>query len=183
MKRVSIKTFVATGVGAALFFVLARFASIPTPIPNTTINIQYAVLALFSAIFGPLTGSLIGLIGHALNDFSSYGPWWSWIISSAVVGAVMGITTLKLDMESGVFGKKEIFIFNTGNVLGNAFGWFLIAPILDILIYAEPSNKVFTQGLVAGIGNIVTTAILGTVLAYAYSKTRTRSGSLSKEGN
>ncbi len=181
MKKVSVKTFVATGIGAALFFVLARFASIPTPIPNTTVNIQYAVLALFSAMFGPIAGCLIGLIGHALADFTSYGPWWSWIISSAIVGGVMGFVSKNLDMESGVFGVKEIITFNLANIIGNAIGWFLIAPGLDILIYAEPIDKVFTQGLVAGIGNIVTTAIVGTLLAVAYSKTRTQSGTLYKD--
>lgn len=33
----SIKTFVAIGIGAALFFVLGRFVAIPSPVPNTNI--------------------------------------------------------------------------------------------------------------------------------------------------
>ena len=40
-----IKTFVAVGIGAALFFVLGRFVAIPSPVPNTNISLQYAVLA------------------------------------------------------------------------------------------------------------------------------------------
>ena len=35
MKNSSIKTVVAIGIGAALFFVLGRFVAIPSPIPNT----------------------------------------------------------------------------------------------------------------------------------------------------
>ena len=31
----SSKTFVAIGIGAALFFVLGRFVAIPSPVPNT----------------------------------------------------------------------------------------------------------------------------------------------------
>ena len=42
----SSKTFVAIGIGAALFFVLGRFVAIPSPVPNTNISLQYAVLAL-----------------------------------------------------------------------------------------------------------------------------------------
>ena len=42
----SIKTVVAVGIGAALFFVLGRFVAIPSPVPNTNISLQYAVLAL-----------------------------------------------------------------------------------------------------------------------------------------
>ncbi len=59
--------------------------------------------------------------------------------------------------------------------------WILLAPILDILIYAEPANKVFTQGAVACVLNVVITAILGTLLLAAYSKVGAKSGSLSKE--
>ena len=34
----SIKTVVAVGIGAALFFVLGRFVAIPSPVPNTNIS-------------------------------------------------------------------------------------------------------------------------------------------------
>ena len=51
MKKMSIKTVVAVGIGAALFFVLARFVSIPSGIPNTSICLQYAVLALFAILY------------------------------------------------------------------------------------------------------------------------------------
>ena len=44
-KNNSIKTVVAIGIGAALFFVLGRFVAIPSPVPNTNISLQYAVLA------------------------------------------------------------------------------------------------------------------------------------------
>lgn len=36
----SIKTVVAIGIGAALFFVLGRFVAIPSPVPNTNISLQ-----------------------------------------------------------------------------------------------------------------------------------------------
>ena len=65
-----IKTFVAVGIGAALFFVLGRFVAIPSPVPNTNISLQYAVLALLAAMYGPVAGGLIGFIGHALIDLS-----------------------------------------------------------------------------------------------------------------
>ena len=64
---------VAIGIGAALFFVLGRFVAIPTPIPNTSINIQYAILAVFAVLYGPLVAALAGLIGHVLIDATGYG--------------------------------------------------------------------------------------------------------------
>lgn len=68
MKNNSIRSVVATGIGAALFVVIGMI-SIPTPVPNTSIQLQYALQALFSVIFGPVVGFLTGFIGHALKDF------------------------------------------------------------------------------------------------------------------
>ena len=178
----STKTIVAIGIGTALFVILGRFASIPTGIPNTSIETNYAFLALMASIFGPIAGLFIGLIGHALKDAISYGSiWWSWVIVSAFVGLGIGLFRGKYNVQDGEFGLKKIIIFNVVQAWVQAIGWFLIAPLLDILIYAEPANKVFTQGIVAGLGNIVTVGVLGTFLLAAYAKTRTKKGSLSYE--
>ncbi len=59
--------------------------------------------------------------------------------------------------------------------------WGVIAPVLDILIYSEAANKVFAQGLVAGIANSITIAIAGTLLLVVYAKSQTKTGSLSKD--
>lgn len=56
-----------------------------------------------------------------------------------------------------------------------------MAPALDILIYSEPLDKLFAQGLVAAVANAVTTAIVGSLLCVAYAATITKAGSLNKE--
>ena len=178
----STKTIVAIGIGTALFVILGRFASIPTGIPNTSIQTNYAFLALVASIFGPIAGLFIGLIGHTLQDVISYGSvWWSWVFSSAVVGLGIGLFYNQFKVQDGQFGVKKIVIFNIVQAGVQAIAWFLVAPVLDILIYAEPANKVFTQGIIAGLGNIVTVGVLGTFLLVAYAKTRTKKGSLSYE--
>ena len=173
--------FVAIGIGAALFFVLGRFVAIPSPVPNTNISLQYGLLAFMAALFGPLAGALIAFIGHALIDFSyGWGVWWSWVIASAVAGLIMGVLTKKISLEKS-FGKKQIITFNVSQVIAHLVAWVVVAPVLDILIYAEPANKVFVQGLVGGLANIVTTAIVGTLLAVAYNAAKPKAGSLRKE--
>ena len=182
MKKSPVTTIVAIGIGAALFFVLGRFVAIPSPVPNTNISTQYGLLAFMAALFGPVAGILIGLIGHALIDFSyGWGIWWSWVIASAVFGGLVGFLCGKLNLDDGEFGTKGIISFNIFQVIGHIIAWGLVAPVLDILMYAEPANKVFLQGLVGGIANIVTTAIIGTILCYAYAASRPKKGSLSKE--
>jgi len=181
MQKITVKTIVAIGIGAAIFFLLARFASIPV-FANTYISFQYAVLGFFAVLFGPIAGLLIGLIGHSLTDLSfGYGLWWSWIIVSAIVGFAFGFLMKGIKVEAGEFDNvKAIVRFVIGAVIIHMVGWGLIAPVLDILIYAEPSDKVFVQGLIAGVSNAVTTAVIGSILLFIYSKTRTRTGSLKK---
>lgn len=180
-KKSPITTIVAIAIGAALFFVLGRFVAIPSPVPNTNISIQYGLLAFMAALFGPVAGCLIAFIGHALIDFSyGWGIWWSWVIASGVAGLIMGLLMNKLDIENSFTGK-DIARFNIAQVIAHIIAWGLIAPLFDIIIYAEPANKVFLQGLVGGVANIVTTAIVGTLLCVAYSAAKPKAGSLKKE--
>ena len=180
-KKSPVVTIVAIGIWAALFFVLGRFVAIPSPVPNTTISIQYGLLAFMAALFGPVAGILIAFIGHALIDFSyGWGIWWSWVIASGVAGLVMGLGAKKINVEKS-FGTKEIVTFNITQVIAHLIAWGIVAPVLDILIYSEPANKVFLQGLVGGLANIVTTAIVGTLLCVAYAAAKPKAGSLKKE--
>lgn len=182
MKNNSIKTVVAIGIGAALFFVLGRFVAIPSGIPNTNITLQYAILGLLAVMYGPVAGGLIGFIGHTLIDLSWGGsPWWSWVLASAFVGVVVGLFANKIKLNEGNFGKKEIITFAIANVVANVIAWIGVAPVLDILIYAEPVNKVFAQGAMAAFVNSVTAIVVGALLAVAYSKTIAKKGSLDKE--
>ena len=182
MKKFSVKTIVATGIGAALFFVLGRFVAIPSGIPNTNISIQYGLLAFIAAVYGPVAGLLSGLIGHFLIDFSwGWGVWWSWVIASAFFGCVMGFLTRKYTLEDGEFSKKDAIGFNVAQVLCNLLAWAVVAPGLDILMYAEPANKVFVQGLGSAAINAVATAVVGTLLLFAYAAAKPKKGSLKKE--
>ena len=180
--KFGVKEVVATGIGTALFIVLTN-AQIPFGIiPNTALQSRVAVLTFFSAVFGPIVGGAIGLIGHALGDAIFYGSiYWSWVFPDALFGILMGVFAAKFAIKDGGFDGKAIALFNVVQVIATALAWILLAPVLDILIYAEPAKKVFTQGILAFIGNIIVAAVLGTLLAFAYSKIGAKSSSLSKE--
>jgi len=180
-KIISVKTVVAIGIGAALMFVLMRFVAIPSGVPNTNLNLGIAILAVFAAIFGPVAGFLIGLIGHALTDLTWGGIWWSWVISSALFGLGVGFFWKLYRIEEGAFGVKQAIIFNAVQILTNLVVWVGVAPTLDVLIYQEPADKVYLQGLVAGSLNAVVVLVLGTLLIFSYTKTRIISGSLKAE--
>ena len=176
------KTIVATGLGAALFTLLFMYVKIPTGIPETDIQTAYGIGAFFAALFGPIAGGLIAFIGHALSDSIQYGSaWWSWVVASGLSCFIIGLVYPKLHVEDGEFGKKDIILFNVYQIIGNAIAWIIVAPILDILIYAEPANLVFTQGVVAAISNAISSGGFGTILLVLYSRTRSKKGSRTKE--
>ncbi|MDR2630314.1 MAG: ECF-type riboflavin transporter substrate-binding protein [Spirochaetaceae bacterium] len=180
-KIISVRTVVAIGIGAALFFVLMRFVAIPSGVPNTNLNLGAAILTVFGAIFGPVAGFLIAFIGHTLTDLTWGGVWWSWIIADALYGLLIGLFWKFYKIEEGRFGIKEAVIFNGIQILSNLAAWAFIAPSLDILIYQEPADKVFLQGIVAGGLNAAVVLILGTLLALGYSRTKVKAGSLKTE--
>ena len=182
MKKFSVKSIVAIGIGAALFFVLGRFVTIPSPVPNVNICVQYGLLAFMAAVYGPVAGALIGFIGHTLIDFSfGWGIWWSWVISSGVFGLLMGLATKALKLQEGEMGKKGLVKFNVSQLLCHAISWIIVANVLDILMFQEPLNKILLQSFVSTASNALTTAIVGSLLCVAYAATKTKAGSLTKE--
>lgn len=182
MKKFGIKEVVATGIGTALFVVLTEVQIPLVIVPNTALQVRAALLAFLAAVFGPVVGGIVGLLGHALGDALFYGGiWWSWVFPEAVFGIAVGCFAKKFQVKEGGFNGKMVGLFNLIQVIANAVAWIVVAPVLDIVIYKEPANKVFAQGAVACLTNCIIVAILGTILAVAYSKLGAKSSSLTKE--
>lgn len=181
MKKFGIKEVVATGIGTALFVVLTE-VQIPIGIPNTALQVRAALLAFIAAVFGPVVGGIVGLAGHAIGDAAFYGSiWWSWVFPEAIFGIMVGLFAKKFLIKEGGFGAKKIVLFNVIQILANILAWIVIAPVLDIVIYAEPANKVFVQGAFACLGNVIIVAVLGSLLGAGYTKIGAKSSSLEKE--
>lgn len=73
----------------------------------------------------------------------------------------MGLFAKKLDLQEGEFGKKKMAVFTVANIAAHLLAWVVVAPVLDILIYAEPVKKVFAQGAFAAVSNIITAVVVG----------------------
>ncbi len=182
MFKVTTKTIVATAIGAAIFTLLFMFVKIPSPVPETSFQSAYGISAFFASVFGPIAGALISFIGHGLSDALQYGsPWWSWVVASAASGFIFGFAFNRTKVLEGEFKGKDILTFNIIQVIGNVISWIVIAPLLDIIIYAESAALVFTQGAIAALMNSISAGVIGTLLLVAYAATRTKKGSLAKK--
>ncbi len=169
-KKIETKDILAIGIGTSLFVILTT-VQIPIGIPNTYLQPRIAIIAFLAAVFGPVVGAASGVIGHILGDIIFYGfVWWSWVIPEAVLGIGIGLFSTKLAAREGFFtSARKILLFNLVQIVTNAIAWILVAPILDIVIYSEPVNRSFVQGMFAFLGDIIVTGLLGTVLLIVYS--------------
>jgi energy-coupling factor transport system substrate-specific component len=182
MKKFGVRSVVASAILAALVFVLLRFVAIPTPFPDTTLSIYAAVVAFFAVVFGPAVGFVGGFLGNLLVDLTAgWGIWWTWVVVTGLYGLFVGLGCKGINLEDGVFGKKEFIRFTIVTVLGCLVCWGLVAPVGDILVYAEPANLVFIQGLFVGLSGMISSIIVGGILCRAYAASRAQKGSLTKE--
>lgn len=180
--KVTTKTIVATGLGAAIFMLLFMYVKVPSPVPETSFQTAYGLSAFFGTIYGPIAGGLIAFIGHGLSDALQYGsPWWSWVIASGVASFIFGFAYHNTKVEEGEFKTKDIIRFNLIQIVGNVIAWLIVAPILDIVIYAEPAKLVFTQGAIAAVMNSISAGVIGTFFLIAYAATRTKKGSITRD--
>ena len=174
MRKTGVRTIAAIGIGSFLFFILGEFVSLPSGISNTYISLQYGLLAFVATFFGPAAGFLTGLIGHFLVDVLSNEEhiWWSWITASAVFGSIIGLFANKVGLAGSEFEKKDIVKFNLGQIFANLIAWVIVAPVLDIIMYGEYWAEAFKQGIICAGVNIVTTAVVGTLLCIVYVSTK-----------
>lgn len=150
MEANSIKKVVAMGIGAAVYIVLSRFAAIPTPIPNTTLQVTYAFLALMAFVYGPVVGLGIGFIGHTLNDMLFYGNvWFSWVLATAFFGLCMGLLGKMIKPEN--FDKAKAVKFIIGDIIISLLTWVAIAPASGYYNIQRASGKSIYTGICCGI--------------------------------
>ena len=179
----SVKTVVAVAIGAARAVLCAR-PLCGDPQRHSEYEHQPAICGARSAggDVRPGGGRPDRLYRPTLIDLSWGGsPWWSWVIASTFVGIVVGLFAKKLNVNEGEFSKKDVVTYAIANVIAHAVAWIGVAPVLDILIYAEPVDKVFAQGAMAAVANILTAVIVGALLIAAYTKTIAKKGSLEKQ--
>ena len=168
MKLTPLKRVAVITVGSALFFLLGAFVSIPSPIDTVNICVQYGLLASLAVICGPLTGALTGLLGHICIDLYAGELCWSWIIASSAFGGLLGVLANVTRLKADSRDREMLVRFNLCQVAICVVCWAGIAPVLEILFYNESMDRIFDQGLTAGIANAVTTAIVGSLLLILY---------------
>ena len=167
MKLTPLQRAAAIAGGSLLFFLLGRFAVLPSPVPTVNLCVQYGLLGFWAVVFGPLTGALSGLLGHIAIDLTFGELCWSWIIATAVFGAATGALANITRIDLKTLTREDLIRFNLIQIAAHVVCWAGVAPVLEIALYNESMDLIFAQGLTAAIANTVTTAIVGSGLLLA----------------
>jgi len=91
------------------------------------------------------------------------------------------VEAIEVRFPEGIFGRKEAVRFIAVCVVSALICWGVLAPVGDMVVYGEPANLVFLQGLFIGLSAIIASAIVGTILCKAYAASKAKKGSLTKE--
>ena len=167
MKPTPLQRAAAIAGGSLLFFLLGRFAVIPSPVPTVNLCVQYGLLAFWAVVFGPMAGGLAGLLGHICIDLTYGELCWSWILATAAFGALTGVLANVTRIRLRGLTREDLIRFNLIQIGVHVVCWAGIAPVLEILLYNESMDLIFAQGLTAAIANTVTTALVGSGLLLA----------------
>ncbi|MDA9556525.1 ECF-type riboflavin transporter substrate-binding protein [Vibrio sp.] len=179
----SAKIVVTIAIGAALYGIggLPVFG-IPV-FANTTLKPAMAILALFSVLYGPVVGFLVGFIGHWVTDlFAGWGVWLTWVLGSGIVGMIIGLfpTLTKNRLRQGLFTGRDFMLFIALTLAGNVLGYG-ISAFLDTVLYAEPFQKVFVQLCLIAGGNTIIIAAIGYYVLQSVAKRNKQKQNLTEE--
>ncbi len=160
-------TLVSVAIGAALFGVLMNFGGIPV-FTNTKLTTAMIVPVFVGGLFGPLPACVTMLIGNMIADLiGGWGFWFDWSIGNGVLGLFIGALPLYgAKISEGIFQVKHAIIYAILCVVGNAFAFGVVTPLMTTLIYQQDLDITFIQSFAAGISNTAVLVIVGIPLLF-----------------
>lgn len=158
-------------LGILAVVIVGRFFNFDAGVANTQVTLGYAVLTIFSLLFGAVLTPIVAFLAHFLSDSLSYTTvWWTWIVADGVFGLMLGLITQRLNLLKHALTWSRVVQFNVWQGIANLLAWGLIAPLGDYLVYKSRWGYVLTQGLTAAWVNFLVVGITGTIFIYAYRR-------------
>jgi energy-coupling factor transport system substrate-specific component len=178
----STKTVVVIAIGAALFGVLMNFGGIPIT-SNTKLTTAMIIPVIVGAMFGPVPAFVTCLVGNTIADLiGGWGFWFDWSIGNGVLGFIVGLLPIYgARINDGIFKLKHAIIYIITCVIGNAFAFGIITPILTTVFYGGELEVTFVQALAGGIANVAILTVIGIPILIALAKRNERNMNLTMD--
>ncbi len=167
-----------TVVSIGLFAFLHEHALIPISIANVRLSYAYPFRDFISVVMGPAAGGLVGALGTLLvaDNFSLNSILM--IVINGLDAVILGVLCRKLDVNSGFFGKNELFTFLKSTLLGHFICYVVVRTVVLYFFNGAPniSEDVLPHTLSTGMWMLLLDTVLSldvtTLLLVVYAKTR-----------
>ena len=175
-------TLVAVAVGAALFGVLMVFVSFPV-FTNTYLTAAMVIPVIVGGLFGPIPAFATLLIGNFVADLiGGWGFWFDWSVGNGVLGLFVGALPLYgARIDEGIFKVQHAIIYAVCCIVGNAFAFGVVTPIMTSLFYAADLEITFIQAFASGIANTAVLVIVGIPLLFLFASRYKKRSDLKEE--
>lgn len=156
--------------GAVIIFIIKMTAYVATPIKDTNLDLAYGILAFIGMQFGPIVGAASGLLGPVGSDLLTYHHlWWNWPGASGLYGLIFGLWGRYIQFNRLTTLDRRFYVrFNVVQIFANLVIWGVITPVGDIFGYGTGVQHAFVVGIMVALANIVTTSIIGGLLAHEF---------------
>ena len=166
-----------TLLGILIFVLVGHYFRLDTGLDLVYIYLQYPFLCAASYIAGPISGCIIGLLGHFFVALMRGDTiWYTWIVASSLIGGATGILFRKfrLTKREEYPDGKRLLAFSLICVVCFFVVMGLLVPLANALFYQVPLDTAFQQGLFAAASDTLTTIIVGSILISSLNHTRIR---------
>ncbi len=161
MKKTNTRRLALDAMLAAMYVALSL---VSIKLPNIKLSFDSLPILVAAALFGPVHGMAVGLIGSFINQMLTYGFTVTtvlWILPAGVRGLIVGLYAKKKGFNMSM--KQTVFIVILSALVVTAINTFVI--YLDSVIFGYYSYALVFGAIIPRIiAGILTGLILASVL-------------------
>lgn len=151
---VSVKKICVTGLGIALYVVLALCLQVPV-FENYYLCLGYTAMAVYCYSFGPWAGAAVGSLGVVLYCLLTNGlrGMPGWALGNLFIGLALGFTfryTRKIKLSSLRWLMDALVI-----AAATAVGILVLKSFTEHLLYAQPMLVRAAKNIYAFVADVV----------------------------
>ncbi len=180
---VGVRQVVYMALGAALYAalsILTNFLKLPS-VGNVSIRPGIVIPLFFGAVFGPVVGFFVGLIGNFLGDLiSGYGVYWNWDLGNGLIGLIAGLAIYGTLRRLGYYRNPSLIVIAevlsaVGIIVGIGF-----AAYTDIWVSKYDFAAATSEFVPAAVSDLIFGLILLPIFLVAYNAAVARRGGVSR---
>lgn len=170
------KEIIACISGAFLFVIAALIVDMFFPFGMTSgygdyFNVSISILAVFSAIFGPVVGAVVGFGGAMISDIMLAGEVYLMdALAACLYGVLIGLLHEKFMVLDGDFGISQIPEYVAATVFAGISNWVMLCPMVSCIYGRSNLYLTLRRGFKVFVGSSIGAIVLGVTAMIITSK-------------